>query len=427
MDEGKRSEVLSSVVSTVSEEDIGEAQRKYALALVSVCHALNHLQSSITAVLYPVMMKELGFGFLQLGVLSAVSNLTGQGLQVIYGLLAGFFKRTLILGLGNVILGASTLLHAALGNYPQLLIARVISSVGSSPQHPLGASILSRYFPEARGWALTFHHSAGSVGSFLAPAAVSFLLLSFGWRWVFVVFGLPGVLLGLSLFFLRDWSPKSDGIESKRRAMRAGLHAYVRCLKNRNILFTSFVLMAGAAGRGTGINVTYLVPFFMENFSVSASAAGLLLTVMQGAGLVGPLVIGWLSDRYWKRSFIVQITLILSAIMTVWLPHHSALGPLFFLNLVLYGCFVQARGSLTQAMIGDFATEELADAAFSIYYFVGFMSGPIWTLITGYIVDKYGFTSAFYVAGSTYLIGMALLTFVKEDRYGEKPRPFSPA
>ena len=64
-----------------------------ALSLISGCHTLNHLQYSITSVIFPVMMNELGFGLLQLGMLSAISNFVGQGLQVIYGFFTGFFKR----------------------------------------------------------------------------------------------------------------------------------------------------------------------------------------------------------------------------------------------------------------------------------------------------------------------------------------------
>lgn len=419
MEESKRSDVSATAASPgvqpAPNEEASEAQKRFALALVSFSHALNHFQSSVTSVLFPVMMKDLGFGFLQLGVLSAVSNLTGQGLQVIYGFLAGFFRRTVVLGVGNMILGMSIFFHSVLGSYSQLLIARIVSSFGSSPQHPMGSSILSRYFPKARGWALTFHYTAGNVGSFLAPAIASFLLLYVGWRLVFVIFGLPSFLLGLSLFLLQEWTPSANWANGKKRTVRASLNAYLECLKNRNIILTSLVLMAGAAGRGTGINATYLVPFFMEKFGVSASTGGLLLTVLQGAGLVGPLAIGWISDRIGRRAPIVQLTLFLSAIMTVWLAHHSVIGPLFVLNLILYGAFVQSRGSLTQAMIGDFAPYELADAAFSIYYFVGFMSGPFWTLLTGYIMEKFGFTPAFYVAGSTYLAGMILLMFVKEE------------
>jgi MFS family permease len=179
-------------------------------------------------------------------------------------------------------------------------------------------------------------------------------------------------------------------------------------------VLTSLVLMVGAAGRGTGVNMTYLVPFFMQKFDVSASTGGLILTLMQAAGLVGPLAIAWYSDRAGTRRGITQATLFLSALMTVWLVQHPSLSFLFYLNLILYGAFVQARGSLTQTMIGDFATAELTDAAFSIYYFVGFISGPIWTLIIGYVMAHYGFTPAFYIAAATYIAGMALLWFVKE-------------
>jgi predicted MFS family arabinose efflux permease len=173
--------------------------------------------------------------------------------------------------------------------------------------------------------------------------------------------------------------------------------------------------MAGAAGRGTGVNMTYLVPFFMNKFAISASAGGLLLTLMHSAGLIGPMAIAWFSDWLGKRTAITQITLLLSALMTVLLVQHSSLNFLFYLNLLLYGAFVQARGALTQTMIGDFASEELIDAAFSIYYFVGFVSGPIWTLVIGYVMQHYGFTQAFYVAAASYIAGMLLLLFVKEE------------
>src|SRR2546426_3156479 len=111
-------------------------QRRLALSLISTCHTLNHLQYSITAVIFPVMMKELGFGLLQLGMLSAISNFVGQGLQVIYGFIAGFFRRTVVLGVGNVIVGLSAMLQFFVGSYPQLLVARVVIDAGSSPQHP---------------------------------------------------------------------------------------------------------------------------------------------------------------------------------------------------------------------------------------------------------------------------------------------------
>jgi dipeptide/tripeptide permease len=72
-------------------------------------------------------------------------------------------------------------------------------------------------------------------------------------------------------------------------------------------------------------------------------------------------------------------------------------------------------------MIGDFASEELTDAAFSIYYFVGFISGPVWTLIIGYVMQNYGFTQAFYVAAASYVAGMVLLLFVSDESKAKQP------
>jgi MFS family permease len=393
---------------------VTDARKRLALGIVSTCHTLNHLQYSVGSVIYPVMMGELGFGLLQLGLISALSAFVGQGLQVIYGFFAGFFKRTKILGTGNVVAGTVAMMQCLVQSYPQLLIARVGIDIGSSPQHPLGSSLLSRYYPKARGWALTIHHTAGNLGSFLGPALASIALLYMSWRTAVVIFGLTSVLMGLSLFTMRDYTGGPDESQSSKRKMKANLHAYVQCLKNRNIIFTSLVLMAGAAGRGTGVNVTYLVPFFMERFGVTPSTGGFMLTVMQAAGLVGPLAIAWLSDRLGHRTLITQGTLLLSAVMTFWLVRHGTVDIYFYTNLIFYGAFVQARGALTQTMIGDFATPELTDAAFSIYYFVGFISGPIWTLIIGYVMEQYGFTTAFHIAGGTYIAGMLLLLFVKE-------------
>lgn len=81
--------------------------------------------------------------------------------------------------------------------------------------------------------------------------------------------------------------------------------------------------------------------------------------------------------------------------MTMRLAQNVSLGPLLYLNAILDGSVVQSRTTLTQAMLGDFVTDEMTDAAFSIFFFLGFISGPMWRLITGYVIDQVGFTTAF--------------------------------
>src|SRR5262245_66116612 len=73
--------------------DATDQQKRLALGLISTCHTLNHLQYSITSVIFPVVMKELGFGLFQLGVIVAVSSFVGQGLRADYGFITVMLRR----------------------------------------------------------------------------------------------------------------------------------------------------------------------------------------------------------------------------------------------------------------------------------------------------------------------------------------------
>jgi dipeptide/tripeptide permease len=75
-----------------------------------------------------------------------------------------------------------------------------------------------------------------------------------------------------------------------------------------------------------------------------------------------------------------------------------------------------SRNTLTQALIADSLADEDRDAAFSVYYFLGFLSGPVWALLTGFIMENYGFSLAFSVLTVSYVLGMALMFLIQEPR-----------
>jgi len=87
-----------------------------------------------------------------------------------------------------------------------------------------------------------------------------------------------------------------------------------------------------------------------------------------------------------------------------------------FSNIVIYGVVTSSRNSLTQALMVDSLADPDRDAAFSVYYFLGFISGPLWALLTGVIMQESGFTLAYTVLGFSYLAGMLLLIFAQDPR-----------
>jgi MFS family permease len=173
-------------------------------------------------------------------------------------------------------------------------------------------------------------------------------------------------------------------------------------------MLVSCLMMVGAAGRQGGINQTFLVPHFMFDLGIEASIAASLLTIVLVGGVVAPMLWGTISDIF-SRKLVMQFALAASAVTTVWLGLQDHLDVLLILNLALHGLVVNARGAITQAMVGDYAGEELQDAAFSLYYTIGLISGPFWTILMGGLMQSAGFAVATQVAAVSYIVGMLIL------------------
>jgi MFS family permease len=139
---------------------------------------------------------------------------------------------------------------------------------------------------------------------------------------------------------------------------------------------------------------------------------------MNIGGILGPIVFGWLSDRL-NRTRVLQLSLALSFLGSLWIAYLGPGLPVLFISLLLYGAVTYSRGTQTQTIIADSATDEDRDAAFSLYFLLGFLSQPFWILMTGYLMDTVGFATALRLLSVTYLLGICILFFVKDERQTE--------
>lgn len=363
-------------------------------------------------VIYPLMMKELGMTYIAIASLAAVYNTLGSVFQAAYGFVVPYVRRGVILGVGNCVLGLSVAAAGFASNFNHFFTARLIGGIGSSPQHPVGSSLLASHFGAARGRTLAFHSTAGQIGSLLAPLLAAVMVTYIGWRSVFWLVGSFATIIGIICFVFRDTLRSASSEQQKSRLSPVGWDAYKACFKDKNILLVSLVFMAGAAGRGQDINEVYIIPHFVHDFNISITYGAFLFTFIQVGSLIGPFVWGWISDRF-DRKLVIQASLLMSALCTLWLAWQQHISTGLFVNLVIYGAAVTSRQTLTQALLADLVGEELFDAAFSLYYFIGFVSIPFWTLITGGVMTHYGFGPAFTVISTSYLLAMSLLVLLR--------------
>jgi FSR family fosmidomycin resistance protein-like MFS transporter len=399
--------------TTVEQAQIEESSNRTTIfSIVCSAHFVNHFQSAMLGVIYPLMMKELGMSYIAIASLAAVYNTLGSVFQAGYGFVVPYVRRGVILGTGNLLLGISVVASGFASTFNHFFTARLVGGIGSSPQHPVGSSILASHFAGSRGSALAFHSTAGQIGSLLAPLMAALLVTYIGWRGVFWAVGSFSVVMGLICFAFRDSLRTARQEQPKSRLIPQGWEAYKTCLKDKNILLVSLVFMAGAAGRGQDINEVYIIPHFVHDFKISITYGAFLFTFIQVGSLIGPFVWGWISDRF-NRKLVIQASLLMSAVCTLWLAWQETVSAGLFVNLVVYGAAVTSRQTLTQALLSDLVGEDLFDAAFSLYYFIGFVSIPFWTVITGGVMTKYGFGPAFTVISTSYLLAMGLLVFLR--------------
>jgi MFS family permease len=384
------------------------------LHLSNVSHGVNHFQNQMMTMLYPSIMAALGLSYTEVGVLSAICAVLNSICQGAYGFFTPFFSRCKLLGLGNLGIALGTLLSGLAGSFPMLIVARSVASIGSSVQHPVGYSILASYFPKNRGTVMALNTSVSNVGTLVATPLATAMLLVMGWRQIFFVVSLVSVIMGLVYFFFRDYgAPSRAGSRQSRLAQ--GCRSYWRVLKNRNMLLIALVFMVGGAGRDGGVNQLYFAPHLANDFGYSPLMIGVLMTAMSLGGVLGPIFFGWLSDQF-SRVRMLQISLALSCVGSLWVAH---LGPgevMLFSSLLFYSAFTSSRGTQTQAIVADAATDDDRDAAFSLYFLLGFLSQPVWVLVTGYLMDTVGFTTALSLLSVTYIVGIVILSFLKDER-----------
>src|SRR5919201_4435415 len=80
-------------------------QRTTIFGIVCGAHFINHFQSAMLGVIYPLMMKELGMSYIAIASLAAVYNTLGSIFQAAYGFVVPYVRRGVILGVGNCLLG----------------------------------------------------------------------------------------------------------------------------------------------------------------------------------------------------------------------------------------------------------------------------------------------------------------------------------
>ncbi|MGC4027718.1 MAG: MFS transporter [Steroidobacteraceae bacterium] len=193
----------------------------YVVVILTVTYTISFIDRQIMALMIGPIRVDLAITDTQ------VSLLIGLAFAMFYTLLglpiarlADRYSRRAIISVGIAIWCAMTAACGMAQTYPQLFLARIGVGVGEAALSPSALSLISDIFPpERRGRAIAFYNMGISLGSGLAMIIGGQLIAIvgeaersawpvfgelYGWQKIFVLVGLPGLLMAILMWTVRE-------------------------------------------------------------------------------------------------------------------------------------------------------------------------------------------------------------------------------
>ncbi len=194
--------------------------QRTALAMLVLAGAVNYIDRATLAVANPLIREELGLSLADMGYLLSAFLWAYAFAQLPTGAMVDKLGPRLLLTMGLSLWSLAQLLGGLVQNFGQFFAARLLLGVGEAPQFPTGARVARDWFnPRDRGLATGIFNCASTLGTAIAVPLLTFLMLSFGWRWMFVIMGVAGLLVA-ALWFALYRNPQQVALTAEENAYR---------------------------------------------------------------------------------------------------------------------------------------------------------------------------------------------------------------
>ena len=352
-----------------------QARRHIATRLLSfvfLLYVINYIDRTSVAYAALGMTRDLGFDDRVLGLGIGVFFLSYVALQIPGAVLAQRWSARGVICTTMVVSGLLTALTAIVHTPAQLYLARFLLGAAEAGFFPGVIVYLSHWFIQKDRAKATSNFMAAIPVSLVIGSPVAGWILGHnwlmleGWRWLFLLEGIPAILLGVvAFFFLTDcpsqarWLPTEQrqwisGALEREKPMSRHSISIGQTLRSRTVL-----LLAGAAFLQyfVGYSVIFWLPTILKDQSgLSDAEVGLFGAVPYIVALIAMLLNGWHSDKRRERRWHAAFPLFIAAagfICFTSLPRSNILAVLLLSVICIGMAFLPVFWAIPTEILSD--------------------------------------------------------------------------